>query len=118
MPVAYRTQDQKPFVQVIKTEEKGSDVNLATHMMMDAFDNSYDCAAVISGDSDLKAPVQFVKNRFKKAVGVLNPQKKPCKALQSIATFYKHIHEPALQGSQFPPLLTDKIGTFHKPEDW
>ena len=51
-------------------------------------------------------------------VGVLNPQKVPCKALQSAARFYKHIRESALQASQFPPVLTDGQGSFHKPPSW
>jgi len=55
---------------------------------------------------------------FHKTVGVLNPQKKPCKALQVSAHFYKHIREAALQASQFPPILTDRQGTFHKPSSW
>ena len=53
-----------------------------------------------------------------KTVGVLNPQKIPCKALQGAARFYKHIREAALQASQFPPVLTDRQGTFHKPASW
>jgi hypothetical protein len=55
---------------------------------------------------------------FRKTVGVLNPQKVPCKALQSAARFYKHIREAALQASQFPAVLTDRHGTFHKPASW
>jgi uncharacterized LabA/DUF88 family protein len=118
MPLTNPGAGQKPFVQVIKTEEKGSDVNLASHLLLDAFDNAFDCAVVVSGDSDLRAPIQMVLSRFHKTVGVLNPQKIPCKALQTIARFYKHIREPALQASQFPPVLTDAQGTFHKPSSW
>ena len=118
MPMAFPPANQKPFVQVIKTEEKGSDVNLASHLLLDAFDNAFDCAVVVSGDSDLKTPVTMVVNRFHKTVGVLNPQKTPCKALQSAARFYKHIRESALQASQFPPVLTDGQGSFHKPASW
>ena len=118
MPLAFAIPGQKPFVRVIKTEEKGSDVNLATHLLVDAFDNAFECAVIVSGDSDLHAPVQIVTNRFDKTVGVLNPQKKPCEALQGTACFYKHIREAALQASQFSPLLTDRQGTFHKPSSW
>ena len=105
-------------MQVIKTEEKGSDVNLATHLLTDAFDNAFECAVVISGDSDLKTPIRVVADRFHKTVGVLNPQKIPCKALQSTARFYKHIREAALQASQSPPVMTDEQGDFHKPSAW
>jgi hypothetical protein len=31
---------------VIKTEEKGSDVNLATHLLIDGFDDAYELAVV------------------------------------------------------------------------
>jgi hypothetical protein len=118
MPLAKPIPGKNPFVQVIKTEEKGSDVNLASHLLMDAFNNTFDCAVVFSGDSDLCSPIRFVLNQFHKTVGVINPQKVPCKALQSTARFYKHIREAALQASQFSPVLTDSIGTFHKPSSW
>ena len=118
MPLAHPPPGQKPFAQVIKTEEKGSDVNLASHLLVDAFDNVFDCAVIVSGDSDLQTPIRLVAERFHKTVGVLNPQKIPCKALQQAARFYKHIREAALQASQFPPALTDKQGAFHKPTAW
>jgi len=118
MPLAYPEPGQKPFVQVIKTEEKGSDVNLASYLLVNAADDSFDCALIISGDSDLKMPVQLAQDRFHKTVGVLNPQKHACKALQSTARFYKHIREPVLAASQFPPVLVDAQGGFHKPPTW
>lgn len=118
MPLANPQPGQNPYVQVIKTEEKGTDVNLASHLLVDAFDNAFECAVIVSGDSDLRTPVQMVINRFHKSVGVINPQQRACKALQTEARFYKHIREAALQVSQFPPVLTDKQGTFHKPPAW
>jgi len=118
MPLAHPQPGMKPFVEVIKTEEKGSDVNLATQLLVDACSNAFECAVIISGDSDLKAPVQMVIDRYHKTVGVLNPQKNPCKALQGVARFYKHIRPAALQNSQFPLVLTDGIGSFHKPASW
>lgn len=118
MPLASPAPGQKPFVQVIKTEEKGSDVNLASHMLVDAVDNAFDCAVVISGDSDLKTPVRLVQDHFHKTAGVLNPQKIKCRALETTARFYKHIRESALAASQFPPVLTDAVGSFHKPPSW
>jgi len=43
---------------VWKTEEKGSDVNIATYLLLDGHDGLYDEAIVISGDSDLVEPVR------------------------------------------------------------
>lgn len=34
------------FIKVYKTEEKGSDVNLALHILNDAWQNEYDCAVI------------------------------------------------------------------------
>lgn len=109
---------EDPFVEVVKTEEKGTDVNIATHMITDATDNLFDCAVLVSGDSDLTAPVKVCIGKYGKSVGVLNPQRQKCRTLEQSATFYKHIREPALACAQLPPVLTDKQGSFHKPPSW
>jgi len=109
---------QKAFVWVIKTEEKGSDVNLATHLLSDGYNKRYEFAVVVSGDSDLLAPVQTVMKELKLPVGVLNPQQRPCRVLANQATFYKHIRQGVLAASQFLPTLVDANGTFSKPSSW
>jgi hypothetical protein len=48
-------------VKVWKNEEKGSDVNLALHLLNDAWLNAYDCAVVVSNDSDLAESIRLVK---------------------------------------------------------
>lgn len=45
------------FAEVIKTEEKGSDVNIATHLLIDGFRDKFELAVIISNDSDLLAPI-------------------------------------------------------------
>lgn len=42
------------FHLVMRTEEKGSDVNLTTQLLVDAFDDAFDVAVIISNDGDLK----------------------------------------------------------------
>jgi hypothetical protein len=118
MPLLRPVPGQNPFVEVLKTEEKGSDVNLATHLLHDAYQNRFDCAIVVSGDSDLLGPVQIVISELKKPVGVLNPQQKPCRVLQKHATFYRHIRPSALAGSHFAATMSDAQGTFSKPSSW
>lgn len=49
------------WVRVDKTEEKGSDVNLATHLVRDAFKGLFEWAVVISNDSDHREPVRIVR---------------------------------------------------------
>jgi uncharacterized LabA/DUF88 family protein len=59
--------------EVWKTEEKGSDVNIATWLLLDGHDGRYDEAVVISGDSDLVEPIREANRRFG-PVHVLNPR--------------------------------------------
>lgn len=49
------------MVEVIKTEEKGSDVNLATYLLLDAFQSRCEAAVVVSNDSDLREPIRVVQ---------------------------------------------------------
>lgn len=52
-------------------EEKGSDVNVASHLLMDVLDGRVDAAIVISNDSDLRLPVQRARQMV--PVGTVNP---------------------------------------------
>lgn len=106
------------YAKVIKTEEKGSDVNLATHLLVDAYDNAFEIAVVVSNDSDLLEPIRLVSHRFKKPVGLLNPQKNPSQVLLPQVAFIKQIRAGVLAKSQFPPTLTDAHGSFSKPVSW
>ena len=82
---------------------------------MDAFDNAFEIAVVVSNDSDLLEPIRVVANRFNKPVGLVNPQKNPSKALLPHVAFIKQIRAGVLAKSQFPPTLTDTRGGFSKP---
>jgi hypothetical protein len=103
---------------VIKTEEKGSDVNIATHLLVDGFKNEYELAIVVSNDSDLSLPIRFVVDELRKPVGLLNPQKHPSVELSRCSTFIKQIRGGVLARSQFPASLTDRHGPFAKPGAW
>jgi hypothetical protein len=118
-PLAYPRPGAPTKVQVIKTEEKGSDVNIASHMLLDAFQGNFDVAAVITNDSDLAEPIRIATQVVGKTVGVLNPHHQhPSFTLQRYATFIKQIRNGVLSRSLFPPSLTDSNGTFHKPARW
>ena len=105
-------------VRVVKTEEKGSDVNMATQLLLDVYHNDFEVAVIISNDSDLLMPIQVVTREFKKPVGLLNPQKHVSNALLPHVVFIKHIRQGVLAKSQFPLTLTDKRGVFSKPASW
>ncbi len=118
MPLAHPPATGSKFVCVTKTEEKGSDVNIATHLISDGYENRFDVAVLITNDSDLLEPVKLVVNRLEKKVGILNPQKHPAFVLKQAATFFKQIRPGVLGTSQFPVVLSDSTGTFTKPSAW
>jgi uncharacterized LabA/DUF88 family protein len=116
MPLAGTIPQQ--YARVIKTEEKGSDVNLAVHLLNDGYKKDYELAVMITNDSDLLEPMRIVKQELNLPVGLVNPQRHPSFHLKQHATFIKQIRQGVLQASQFTTSLTDKNGTFHKPANW
>lgn len=56
-----------------RREEKGSDVNVAAHLLLDVLQNDVDAAIVISNDSDLRLPL--VEARKRVPVGTVNPSR-------------------------------------------
>lgn len=104
--------------EIFETTEKGSDVNLAVHLLNDAWLDKYDCAVVISGDSDLAESIRLVKSYHRqKKVGVLSPGKRSMsRELKDASDFIKAISTSALQNSQFPNVIPGTNIT--KPADW
>lgn len=128
MPLVNPKPGQSRFAEVLFTEEKGSDVNLASYLLLDAFRDRCDCAIVVSGDSDLATPIRMVREELKKTVGVLLPQRlsgprglaprKSAKLRQVAAFFRDGIRSGPLAAAQFPHTLADATGSFHKPPSW
>lgn len=103
---------------IIKTEEKGSDVNIAVHLVNDAWLNDYECAVVVSNDSDLAESMRLVKKYHKdKLVGLIMPgQGHPSKELMKHSDFVKKIRTGILRSSQLPNQIP---GTkLFKPTEW
>jgi len=106
-------------VRVMKTEEKGSDVNLAAHLLMDAVDDLFDVAVIVSNDSDLKEPIRLVRDRFGKKIVLLGPKSTRISgALRPLEHYIKQFGPSALVRAQFPARLADGTGAFHKPARW
>jgi len=125
-PLIYPDPTKPPkLVQVLKTEEKGSDVNLATFLLIDCFSNDFDEAVVISNDSDLLLPIEMVTNKMGKTVVVINPNSDRHRALivnrdlkRASSLYIRMINKKVLANCQFTDTLTDLQGTFHKPATW
>jgi hypothetical protein len=119
MPRARLLPGQSRNVEVIKTEEKGSDVNLAALLLADGFRGNYDVAIVLSNDSDLLLPIEIVTRELRLPVGLLNPHERFSVQLSQAATFKKKIREGVLRDSQFPDVVVDAAGReIHKPSGW
>jgi len=105
-------------VEVIKTEEKGSDVNLATYMLLDGCKGDCQVAVVISNDSDLKEPIAVAQSELGMKVGVINPHPALKRSLDLVPTFFKQLRRSAVAACQFPPTLQDSTGAIRKPATW
>ncbi len=61
------------MVSYANREEKGSDVNVAAHLLLDVLGGAVDGAVVISNDSDLRFPIEQAREHV--PVGVVNPSR-------------------------------------------
>lgn len=118
-PAPIRAQHPPPrFAKIVKTEEKGSDVNLGVHLVRDAFTKSFDQAAVLTNDTDLNEPIRIVVQEIGLPVILLTPINRPAKGLKDLASSVRHI-EPYIASSQFPDQLTSIDGkVINKPATW
>lgn len=118
MPLAQPVSERVRFVEVLKTEEKGSDVNLATHLVADAYEDAFDVGVLITNDSDLLEPMRLVRERLRKKIGLLNPQRTPSRTLRASATFFKQIRPGMLARCQMPDVIADRHGAVRRPVEW
>lgn len=104
----------------IVPDEKMTDVNIAVELMVDAFQDQFDTALVISADSDLTAPIEAVRRLFPaKRVVVFFPPGRSSKRLKKAAHENFQIWRSILAKSQFPDsVITPQGITIHKPEHW
>lgn len=106
-------------VEIIKTEEKGSDVALATYLMLDACRGDCDTAVLVTNDSDLREPLRLVRDELCLRTGVINPHPPNRRSRALEATFFKQLRPKALVVSQFPDQITDHGGRkISKPSGW
>lgn len=113
-------------MQVLKTEEKGSDVNLATYLLLDGLDGLYDQAVVISDDSDLEAPIKAARDRFG-PVHVVSPRgptitptgPRAPNVMSHAGSSWTPLDPTVLLEAQLPsPLALPSGRTIHRPSGW
>ena len=121
-PVSLPLADGSGVATVLRTEEKGSYVNLATHLIHDAHRGVIDCAVVVSNDSDLAEPMRLVKQELNIKVGLISPvvhkDRHPSRQLTSNAHFVKKVRVGVLRASQLPDPVRGPRGPIFKPRTW
>ena len=106
-------------VEIIKSEEKGSDVNLAVELVNDAWLDSFECAAIVSNDADLERALKIAKQYRKKRIILYTPGA-PIRRPLGQLTRWSHKQIDVLPGvlakCQLPVTLMD--GAISKPAAW
>lgn len=97
-----------------------TDVNIAVEMVVDAINDSYDVAILISGDSDLVPPIKAIHKKFPtKRVVVAFPPDRQNNSIKNVARGSMYIGRRGLFQNQFPPSITLANGhVIHKPGKW
>jgi len=94
-------------------EEKKSDVNIATQMLKDAYENNFDIAYLISGDSDIVPPIQVIRAMSppKKVAVAFPPCRGGTKELEAAADFCFYISSSNIKNSILPDVIRKPDGT-------
>jgi NYN domain len=107
------------MVSIADREEKGSDVNVATHLLIDVFEQKIDAAVVISNDSDLALPIKHARARV--SVGIVHPGTNyPAGALSGRlgdgvgGHWWRQLAKPDYVIHQLP----DPAGRYRRPAGW
>jgi uncharacterized LabA/DUF88 family protein len=100
--------------------EKMTDVNIATQIIIDAYQDKYDMAMLISGDSDLVPPIKAVHEYFpKKRVFVAFPPKRHNSSISLVAKGSMTIGRKKLAECQFDSEIKKRDGfVLKKPKEW
>ncbi len=119
-PLAEPAPGLPAHVLVRDSEEKGSDVNLATRLLVDGFNKKYEQAVVISNDADFSSAMRYVRDDLGLRVTLVNPDPRNTspRELADSATYVKRLWKSHLRRSQFPDTLRDVVGEITKPEGW
>ena len=100
--------------------EKMTDVNISVELMADAFQDSFDTALLISGDSDLTGPIKKIKELFpNKRIVIAFPPETFSFELSKIANAHFPIGRKKLAESLFSDQIKKKDGfILRRPDRW
>lgn len=101
-------------------EEKKTDVNIACHILNDAYQDKFDCCYVISGDSDLVPPLELIKQYHpNKSSLIAHPPKRKSTELCNTANGWFALNKQKFIQSQLPVEIAIPQGrVLRKPPEW
>ncbi len=119
-PLAEPAPGLPTHVLVRDSEEKGSDVNLATRLLVDGFSGEYEQAVIVSNDADFATAMRYVRDDLSLRVTLVNPDagNPSPRDLSNSATYVRRLWRSHLRRSQLPDTLTDEVGAITKPTGW
>jgi hypothetical protein len=111
--------DGPTAVEVMLAEEKGSDVNLATHLVADAATRACERAVVVTNDADLAEPIRMATHIFGAYTVLLHPSDAPAKVLVNAGpSEVQRLWRSTVLKAQFPDVVGAGRRRITKPEDW
>ena len=119
-PLAEPVPGLPTHVLIRDSEEKGTDVNLATRLLVDGFNRDYEQAVVVSNDSDFAGAMRYVRDSLGHRVTLVNPDPRRTshRELVTAATYVRRLWKIHLRRSQLPETLMDEVGVITKPSGW
>ena len=119
-PLAESAPGLPRHVLVRDSEEKGSDVNLATRLLVDGFNRDYEQAVVVSNDADFAGAMRYVRDNLGLRVTLVNPDPRRTspRELADAASYVKRLWKSHLRPSQLPDRISDEVGAIAKPANW
>jgi len=119
IPREYEADGTPKLHRVLKIEEKGSDVSLASHMVLDAATDPSDIHVLLSSDSDFVPTMNILRADLKVSTGLFSPiDSPPAKLLATEPLVTKIVRRSLLVGSQLPAQLSDSVGMISRPPSW
>jgi uncharacterized LabA/DUF88 family protein len=108
--------EENETVKVFLPEEKGSDVNLATHLVYEATQDQYDVAVVLTNDTDMSEAFKIVSTNLDKTIILIQAEHvKTAKSLKRHSFDVLKYDTSDLEKNQLPDQIGSKIT---RPKEW
>lgn len=106
-----------------RPQEKKTDVNLATHLVADSYEDLFDVALLYSADADLGPAVELIRERHGRRVVLFDPPKRHSRELADLSDRHLHVSKQDLARSQLPDPVEwvtprGKTRRVHRPPSW